>query len=108
MFDLPTLPRIPERPLDPPYIERGNHDWAAIFRCWIGDGEQQVKVICTVTCADEIDPGSIEVYLEPKSTGCRHDINITKIVNDAIRQEITGHFERNFDEIHYHNHHNHQ
>jgi hypothetical protein len=105
MFNLYPMPITPDRALDPPdAIVRQDHDWACVFRCWIGDGEQQVKVICTVTRADEIDPGSIEVYLEPKSTGCRHDINITKIINDAIRKEITSHFDRNFYEIHYSNH----
>ena len=104
MFDLPTLPRIPERPLDPPWIEYEAHDWAAIFRCHIGDEGLKVKVVCEVTCADEIDPGSIVVYLEANEAGFRRDIDLTNILNDGLRDDITKYFERNFDEIYFNNH----
>ena len=105
MFNLYPMPITPDRALDPPdAIVRQDHDWACVFRCWIGDGEQQVKVICTVTRADEIDPDSIEAYLEPKITNHCHDIDVSKMLNAEIRRQITSHFERNFDEIHYSNH----
>ena len=104
MYQLPTIPRTPERPLDPPYIERGNHDWAAVFRCHIGDEGLKVKVVCEVTCAGEIDPGSIVVYLEANDAGFRRDIDLTNILNDGLRDDITKYFERHFDEIYDANH----
>ena len=104
MYALPTIPRTPERPLDPPYNERADHDWAAVFRCHIGDEGLKVKILCTVTCADEIDPGSIEAYLEPSVSGHKHDVRITDILNHGHRTDIRIYFERNFDEIYFYNH----
>ena len=55
MYNISPLPFTPDQRLDPPYIERADHDWAAVFRCHIGDEGLKVKVVCEVTCADEID-----------------------------------------------------
>lgn len=104
MFAIPTPCRMPERPLDPPCSTRTDHDWAAVFRCHIGDEGLKVKIVCTVTCADEIDPGSIEAYLEPSVSGHKQDIKITDILNHGHRTDIARHFERNYDEIYANNH----
>ena len=104
MFTIPTPDRMPERPLDPPHITRANHDWAAVFRCVIGDEGMRVKVLADVTRAEELDPDTIEVFLEPATTGYRHDIPITDILNAGLRAEIASHFERHYDDIYDSNH----
>ena len=104
MYNISPLPFTPDQRLDPPYIERADHDWAAVFRCHIGDEGLKVKVVCEVTCADEIDPGSIVVYLEANEAGFRRDIDLTNILNDGLRDDITKYFERHFDEIYDANH----
>jgi hypothetical protein len=104
MFDLPTITYIPERPLDPPCIDRIDHDWAAIFRCYVGDDDQLVKVVCNVTIADEIDPDSIDLFIEAQVDGRRCDINVSRMINQLLRADIVRHFEANFDEIYAYNH----
>ena len=104
MYELPTIPRMPERPLDPPHITRANHDWAAVFRCHIGDEGLKVKVLADVTRADEIDLDTIEVFIEANVAGFRRDIDVTNILNKPLRDDIVRYFEANYDEIYAYNH----
>jgi hypothetical protein len=95
---------VPDRPLDPPDNARDDHDWAAVFRCWIGDDDLPVLVVCNVTINDEIDFDSVQVFLEPKTTGHVHNIDITRVLNKMLRAEIEHYFELNFDNIYAYNH----
>ena len=104
MYNITPLPITPDRPLDPPCRATVAHDWAAVFRCHIGDEGLKVKIICNITCADEIDPESIMAYLEPSVSGHKHDVNITDILNHGHRADIRLFFEQNYDEIYAYNH----
>jgi len=88
---------VPDRPLEAP--ERDDHDWAAVFRCHIGDDDLPVLVCCDVTINREIDFNTITVYLEPKTSGHLHNIDITRVLNKLSRAEIEYHFELYYDNI---------
>jgi hypothetical protein len=104
MYNISPLPATPERPLDPPCGTRRDHDWAAVFRCHIGDEGLKVKVLADVTRADELDLDTIEVFIEASVAGFRRDIDVTNILNKMLREDIVRHFEANYDEIYAYNH----
>lgn len=104
MIDLPVNIFTPDRPLDPPEGRRRDHDWAAVFRCHIGDGDLPVKVYCDVTRNDEIDFETINVFIEPSHSGHRHDIEVTAVLDKEIRAQIVRQFEDDFEDIYEYNH----
>jgi hypothetical protein len=82
----------PDRHLNPPEPKTvPESEWEADFNCPIGDGDMLVNVMCDVTVNDEIDFESITVF----AIG----IDVTDLLNSEHRQQITGYFERNFEDI---------
>jgi hypothetical protein len=82
----------PDRHLNPPEPKTvPEREWEASFGCSLGDGELEVNVYCAVTINDEIDMDSLSVT--------RRGVDITDILTSELRQQITGYFERNFEDI---------
>ena len=83
----------PDRHLNPPEPKAmPEREWVADFKCCIGDGDVLVYVVCDVTIDDEIDFETIIVLANGKG-------DITDLLNSEHRQQITGYFERNFEDI---------
>jgi hypothetical protein len=97
MFDLTTLPRIPERPLDPPASRRIATSWTAEFKMMIGDEGHPVRVTCEVTSNDELATDTL--YVETLNY-----IDLTALINTEHREQIESHFTNHFDEIYGENH----
>lgn len=93
-----SLYPTPEQQLDPP-DGLPRTDWSAIFRCYLGEPETQVVVMCDVTCNDEIVPDSLEVFLPQTAPSDKRDVRITPFMNGTHRADIERHFERHFDLI---------
>jgi len=83
----------PDRHLNPPEPKaREEREWAADFKCHIGDGDVLVNVYCDVTIDDEIGLDSITVFARGKG-------DITDLLNSEHRKQIVSYFERNFEDI---------
>jgi hypothetical protein len=88
---------VPERPLTPPEGRSTEHSWTAEFTMMIGDEGQPVRVTCEVTRCGELDPDTLYVELLDHT-------DITALINDGHRKQITAHFDHHHDDIYGENH----
>ena len=91
----------PERPLDPPEGRAtGGHEWLASFTCRIGDEGMKVQITAEVTRDDELDPESIyALFMFSRQGLVFTPINVSDMLNEGHRKQITAHFDAHFDEI---------
>jgi hypothetical protein len=88
---------IPDRALTPPEGKTVSHGWTAEFKMMIGDEGHPVRITCEVTRCGELDTDTLYVELLDYT-------DITALINDGHRKQITAYFDHHQDDIYGANH----